>query len=245
MNSLLNALCQLRTVLVSIPLIYLATIFWGTASLLLSPMDAQGARQHGCARWWSRTLLFVCGVRVRVRGLGHIPKGQSCVFAANHQSYLDIPVVFGWLPVNFRIMAKASLFHIPFLGWHLRRSGHMPIHRDNPRRAARSLLEAAGHVREGTPVFVFPEGGRSRDGRLGEFKAGTFLLAIKAGVPVVPMTIRGTREALPMNSWNIRAADVELILHEPIPAEAMRAGRAEELAARVRAVIASGLESHD
>jgi 1-acyl-sn-glycerol-3-phosphate acyltransferase len=237
---LLSALRTVRSLLVSVPLIYLATIFWGTLSLACSLFDARGHWQHACARGWARTLLFLCRVRVRVRGLEHLPRNAPCVLAANHQSYLDIPVAFGYLPVSFRIMAKASLFHIPFLGWHLRRSGHMPIDRANPRRAARSALAAAAHVRGGVPVFVFPEGGRSRDGRLGEFKAGTFLLAIKAGVPVVPVTLRGTRDALAFDSWVLHPAEVEMILHPPISSQGMRSKDAEALSAQVKAVIAGG-----
>jgi 1-acyl-sn-glycerol-3-phosphate acyltransferase len=238
MRRLLDALRLMRSLFVSVPLIYLATIFWGTLSLLCSLVDSKGKLQHACAKWWARTLLFVCRVSVSLRGLENLAPGQTYIFAANHQSYLDIPVAFGYLPVNFRIMAKASLFHIPFLGWHLRRSGHMPIARDNPRRAARSVLAAAAHVREGMPVFVFPEGGRSLDGKLGEFKAGTFLLAIKAGVPVIPVTLNGTRTVLPVDSWNIRAGAVELILHPPIPTEGMHSDAAGDLSSRVRAVIA-------
>jgi 1-acyl-sn-glycerol-3-phosphate acyltransferase len=231
-----------RSLFVSVPLIYMATIFWGMLSLLLSPFDPGGRKQHWCARWWSRTLLFVSGVRVSVRGLEHLGPEQPCVFVANHQSYIDVPVAFGYLPRNFRIMAKASLFHIPFLGWHLRRSGHMPIARDNPRRAARSLLEAARHVREGTPVFVFPEGGRSMDGRIGEFKAGTFLLAIKAGVPVVPITLNGTRAVLHVRSWNLHPGRIEMVIHPPISTEGLHAEHAEELSARVRKIIAADFD---
>jgi 1-acyl-sn-glycerol-3-phosphate acyltransferase len=240
---LLRAVRQIRSLLVSVPLIYLATIFWGTLSFLVSFVDPGGRRQHACARWWSRTLLGVCRVRVRVRGAEHVANGGPCIFASNHQSYLDVPVAFGYLPADFRIMAKASLFHIPFLGWHLRRSGHMPIERSNPRRAARSVLAAVGHVREGMSVFVFPEGGRSPDGKLGEFKAGTFLLAIKAGVPVVPVTLTGTNRALRMHSWNIHPAQVEMVLHAPIPTAGMHSDDAAALAARVKEVIASALQA--
>lgn len=152
MRALVNALGLLRNFLVTVPLVYLATIFMGTLSLFISLFDSTGNRQHTCARLWARMLLAFARVRVTVRGAGHIPAGP-CIFAANHLSYMDIPVAFGYIPTQFRIMAKASLFHIPFLGWHLRRSGHMPIERANPRRAARSLLEAATHVKNGTPVF--------------------------------------------------------------------------------------------
>ncbi|MCL5288504.1 MAG: 1-acyl-sn-glycerol-3-phosphate acyltransferase, partial [Acidobacteria bacterium] len=140
MPPLLDALSHFRSLVITVPLVYVATIIWGTLSLLVSAFDSTGRIQHLCARGWARTLLLLAGARVTVRGTEHLQPGRTYIFAANHQSYFDIPVAFGFLPVNFRIMAKATLFHIPFLGWHLRRSGHMPIARDNPRRAARSLL---------------------------------------------------------------------------------------------------------
>jgi 1-acyl-sn-glycerol-3-phosphate acyltransferase len=239
MRALAEALSFLRSLLVAIPLVYLSTIIMGTLSLVVSVFDGQGRAQHACARWWAHSLLFFSGARVTVRGGEHLARGQPYVFAANHQSYMDIPVLFAYLPGNFRIMAKASLFYIPFLGWHLRRSGHMPIARDNPRRAARSLLEAATHVREGTRVFIFPEGGRTPHGQLDEFKPGAFLLAIKAGVPVVPITLNGTRALLAMNSWHLRPGRIEMIFHAPIPTAGMHASSAEALAGQVRAAIAS------
>jgi 1-acyl-sn-glycerol-3-phosphate acyltransferase len=242
MRALVDALGYLRSLVITVPLIYLLTIFWGTLSFLSSLADSSGRAQHTCAKWWSRCLLAVCGVRMRVSGADRLEANRTYVFAANHQSYIDIPVVFAYLPANFRIMAKGSLFHIPFLGWHLRRSGHMPVAKGNPNRAARSLLEAASHVRRGTPVFIFPEGGRSPDGRFQEFKPGTFLLAIKSGAPVVPVTISGTRAVLPMHSWHVRPGRVEMILHSPIDTAGMKRHAAEALAERVRAVIAADFE---
>lgn len=242
LTALVDAIGYLRSLVVTIPLIYLATIFWGSLSLLVSFVDKSGRGQHGCARWWARTLLLFSRARVTVRGAENIDPARTYIFASNHQSYMDIPVLFGYLPANFRIMAKSSLFVLPFLGWHLSRSGHMPIARDNPRRAARSLLEAANHVREGKPVFVFPEGGRTLDGRIAEFKAGTFLLAIKAGVPVVPITVNGTRGILMLHSWHIRPGRVEMIIHPPISTEGMHSHSAEELSGRVRAAIAAAFD---
>ncbi len=242
MPPLLRALSYFRSLAVTVPLAYLSTVAWGTVSLLISAFDSTGRLQHLCASYWARTLLFIAGARVTVRGAENLQPGRAYVYAANHQSYFDIPVAFAYLPANFRIMAKASLFHIPFLGWHLRRSGHMPIARHNPRRAARSLLEAATHVREGTSVFVFPEGGRSPDGALKEFKAGTFLLAIKAGVPVIPVTLNGTRAVLRMNSFHVHPGRVELILHPPVSTDGMRSHSADALCSQVRDIIASSYD---
>ncbi len=238
MRALIELLGTTRAFLVTVPLVYLSTIFMGTLSLACSLVDSGGRLQHGCARWWSRSLLFFARVQVRVSGCEHVEPGKTYVFAANHASYMDIPVVFAYLPANFRIMAKSSLFHIPFLGWHLRRSGHMPIAQNNPRRAARSLLEAAEHVKQGVPVFIFPEGGRSAAGQLEEFKPGTFLLAIKSGAPVVPITLNGVRDVLPMHSWRLRPGRVEMVFHAPIPTAGMHTDNAAQLAAAVRAAIA-------
>jgi len=245
MGLLVNAVGYLRSVLVTIPLVYLATVLFGSVSLVVSMFDARGNAQHAVARSWARVLLWLCGVRVAVKGLEHIEPGKTYVFTANHQSYMDIPVAFAHLPANFRIMAKASLFHIPFLGWHLRRSGHLSVARGNPRRAARSLLEAATHIGKGTPVFVFPEGGRTPDGKMHEFKPGVFLLAIKAQAPVAPVTLRGTFEVLPMHSWHIRPARVEMTLHAPIPTTGMHSDAAPALAAQVRALLARDLHENN
>jgi 1-acyl-sn-glycerol-3-phosphate acyltransferase len=242
-NPLAGFIGYLRSLLFTIPLIYFLTIVWGTLSAFSALADASGRMQHLCARFWARCLLAVCGIRVRIRGADHVTPGAIYVWTANHQSYLDIPVVFAWLPADFRIMAKASLFPIPFLGWHLRRSGHMPVERDNPSRAARSLLAAASHVRRGTAVFIFPEGGRSPDGWPREFRSGAFLLAIKAETPVVPVTIRGTHAALPVHSWHVRPAAVDLILHAPIPTAGMNSKSSDSLAAQVREIIGRDLES--
>ncbi|HEY4681802.1 MAG TPA: lysophospholipid acyltransferase family protein [Candidatus Acidoferrales bacterium] len=241
MKKFLDGLSYLRSLVVTIPLIYLYTIVMGTISLLVSPFDRRGNLQHACARLWARLIMTTSLVRVRVSGLEHVDTQATYVYCANHQSYLDTTLLFGYLPVKFRIMAKASLFRIPFLGWHLKRAGHMPIARDNVRRAARSLLEAAEHIRAGTPVVVFPEGGRSIPGPLQEFRAGTFLLAIRAGVPAVPVAIVGTRAALAPHSWHIHPARVEMIIHPPIPTEGMRTKDSERLAQQVREVIAATL----
>jgi 1-acyl-sn-glycerol-3-phosphate acyltransferase len=241
MKKLLDGLSYLRSLVVTIPLIYLYTIVMGTISLLVSAFDRQGNLQHACARIWARLVMMTSMVRVRVSGLENINPQAPYVYCANHQSYLDTTLLFGYLPVNFRIMAKASLFRIPFLGWHLKRSGHMRIPRDNIHGAARSLLQAADHIRSGTPVVVFPEGGRSVDGPLQDFRAGTFLLAIRAGVPAVPVTIIGTRAALAPNSWHIHPARVEMIIHPPIPTEGMTTRDSEWLAKQVRDVIAATL----
>ncbi|MFQ5664488.1 MAG: lysophospholipid acyltransferase family protein [Terriglobia bacterium] len=234
MGWLLDRVGFVRSLLFTIPLIYLYTIAMGLASWLVSPFDPQGTRQHGCARLWSRLILATCLARVRLRGLEKLEPGKHYVYISNHQSYLDIPILFAHLPVPFRIMAKASLFPIPFLGWHLRRTGHLPIGRTNPLASARRLLQAVNYIRQGHSVVVFAEGGRSISGRIEEFKTGIFLAAIKMGAPVVPVTIAGSRRLLPSHSWHIRPGRVEVIIDSPVATAGLDKSQLDELVARVR-----------
>ncbi len=234
MKWLLDSLGFLRSLLFTIPLVYLWTVLMGTLSLVISPLDRGGRRQHRLARRWARGALLICGVRVRVRGGEHLEPGGHYVFILNHQSYIDIPVVFAHIPGQFRILAKATLFLIPFLGWHLQRTGHLPIGRKSVRADARRLLQAVSYIREGTSVVVFPEGGRSVSGGLEEFKTGVFLAALKAGAPIIPVTIRGSRPVLALWSWHIRPGRIEVILDPPIATADWKKEQLDELVRLVR-----------
>lgn len=241
MGELANLVGFLRSLLFTIPLIYLYTFVLGLVSLVVAPFDRAARLQHGCARLWSRLILWTCFVRVRVRGLDNLKPDTHYVYIANHQSYMDIPVLLASLPEAFCVMAKASLFAIPFLGWHLRRTGSLPIVRDNPYAAGRRLREAVEVIRRGKSLLVFPEGSRSRNGNIGEFKTGVFLAAIRAHVPLVPITIHGSREVLPPYSWHIRPGTIALHVAAPIATDDLQKGQAEELAARVRNLISETL----
>jgi 1-acyl-sn-glycerol-3-phosphate acyltransferase len=175
---------------------------------------------------------------VKVEGLEHINPTQPAIYAANHLSAADIPVLLGCLPVQFRIMAKKELFRYPFLGWHLKRSGQIAIDPGDARASLRSLNHASQSLRKGTPLVVFPEGGRSRTGQLQKFMGGAFYVAIRAQAPVVPIAIVGTYELLPMNSFHVRPGTVEMIVGEPIPTKGLHVRDMDKLAARVREVIA-------
>lgn len=210
------SLSYLRSLLITDPIIILVTIVMGTVSLLVSIFDSRGRAQHWISRIWSRMLLRVSGVRMHIEGLEHIDPSQIYVFVANHRSFMDIPVVLAHLPLQFRFFAKKGLFHIPFLGTHLRRAGHLPVVRDDPRASLKSMSDAARIIREsGISVMLFPEGGRTY-GEMREFKEGSAYVAIKAGVPVVPVGMTGTLEVLPMGSLQIRPGAVELKIGAPI-----------------------------
>jgi 1-acyl-sn-glycerol-3-phosphate acyltransferase len=207
----------LRSLLLSTPLIVAATIFMGTLSLLASLVDGSGRTQHRLARAWGKVLLAVSFIRVRAEGLERLDPNASYVFVSNHASYMDIPAILSSLPYQFRFFAKLGLFRIPFLGTHLKRAGHFPVDRSNARNSLKSMSEGAKHISErGISLLLFPEGGRSPAG-LRDFKEGAVYIAIKAGVPVVPMALVGMREKLPMHSVHIRAGRVTLRIGEPIP----------------------------
>lgn len=216
--------------IVAIPLIYMYTAVMATISLTISFADPDGRRQHWCAHTWCRLIAATAGMRVSVFGLEHLPPpGTPVVYMANHQSYMDIPVLFGFLPVQFRIIAKESLFKVPFMGWHLTRAGNIPINRTNRREAMRSIARAADRIREGTSVVVFPEGTRSRNGSLQPFKAGSFKLGVTAGVAIVPLTIIGTCRILEKDSLLFHPGAVELHVHPAIPTADLRSAEIEGL----------------
>jgi len=204
--------------LITDPIIILATIIMGTISLLTSLFDSHGRLQHQISRVWSRMLLAVSGVKMRIHGLEKIDPRGAYVFVANHRSLMDTPVVLAHIPLQFRFLAKKGLFLIPILGTHLRRAGHLPVVKDDPRASLRSMSDAAKIIRErGVSVLLFPEGGRSRNDKLQDFKEGAAYIAIKAGVPAVPIVMTGTREVLPLGSMQIMSGIVELRIGDPIP----------------------------
>ena len=208
---------SLRGLLFADPMIVLATIFFGTISLMVSFFDQTGTVQIRVARAWARTLLRVSGVRVHVEGLEHVDPGGSYVFIANHLSYMDTPVVLAHIPAQFRFLAKRGLFQIPFLGQHLSRAGHIPGPREDPRASVKTMQRAAETIQsKKNSLLIFPEGGRSHDGVMRPFKEGGAYIAIRAGVPVVPVAIIGTRAVLPYGAGVVKPGFVTLRILEPI-----------------------------
>lgn len=194
----------------------------GSLSLIISLFDSTGRGQHWCASVWSRMIARTVLAHVHVYGAEQIEPDTSYVFLSTHQSYMDIPVMLGYLPAQLRIAAKKEVFRIPFLGWHLTRAGHISIDRSSRLDAIASLQRAADEIRGGTCAFIFPEGTRSRDGSLQPFKKGGFKLAMQARVPLVPITIMGTRQLLPRDSIIFRAPrPVEMYVDAPIPTEGL------------------------
>ena len=225
-----------RTVFYLIPAISLYTIVLGTVSLVSTLFDRKGDFAHRCARAWSRLILATSGVRVQVSGLERLDPARSYVFAANHQSIFDIPIVFSALPYQLRIVAKDSLGRIPFMGWHLHRAGHLLVDRKNP--GPDIVQKMARLVREGSSLIVFPEGTRSLDGTLGRFKKGSFLVALGAKLPVVPVTIEGSRQVMQKGRLTVRPGEVFVTVHDAVPTEGVRREEVAALAEQVRAAVA-------
>jgi len=243
-NGVGHLLSRLRSYFFYDPLIWLYTIILGTLSLLSSLFDSSGAVQHGFARLWARMILSTIGTRISIEGLEKIDTRRAHVYVVNHTSAIDIPVLYVSLPFQFRILAKRELFRYPFMGWHLKRSGQIPVVLDNPKASIRSLQLAVTAVKNNMSLVVFPEGGRSEDGQLQAFMGGAFFAAIRAHSDVIPMALVGTYETLKMNSFHIKPRPVRLLVGDPISTAGLSTRDTEKVAERARTVISDLYYSH-
>jgi 1-acyl-sn-glycerol-3-phosphate acyltransferase len=233
-----------RTVFFLIPAVSVYSAVLGTLSLLSTLVDRTGNLGHACARAWSWLILATTGVDVTVQGLDRLVRGKTYVFVANHQSIYDIPCLFWSIPFQLRIIAKESLGRFPVLGPHLKRTGHMLVDRSKPDRAG--IFDWATRLTtNGLSLIVFPEGTRSRDGHMGKFKGGSIMLAMQAGLPIVPISVVGSRHVMKKGELTTRPGHVTLIVHDPITTTANPAPSVEEvraLADRVREIIRPPVE---
>ncbi len=230
-----------RTVFWLIPAITVYTIVLGVVSLVSTVWERDGRVAHGCARLWARLILATTGVSTQVVGLDRVPPVGSYVFVSNHQSIYDIPILFSNLPFQLRIIAKASLGAFPVLGWHLRYTGHLLVDRARP--GAATLRQVGQLMRRGHSLVVFPEGTRSVDGQVGRFKRGLFLLAVEAGLPIVPVAVIGSRHVMRKGRLMTCPGEVELVVHDPISTSELSRADVTGLVEKSKAVIASSLAS--
>jgi 1-acyl-sn-glycerol-3-phosphate acyltransferase len=218
------------------------TILMGIFSLIASLFGAHENTLHNIARAWSRILLKLSFIRSEVIGLEKLDPRRNYVLVSNHASYMDTPVVVANIPLQFRFFAKLGLFSIPLLGTHLGRSGHFPVDRGNPRASLKSMSDGAKAIAERhVSVLVFPEGGRSLE-RLQEFKEGAAYIAIKAGVPAVPVAILGTREILRMHTTRVHSGLAKIIIGDPIDTSHMTIKDRDRLTALLHQKIAAALD---
>jgi 1-acyl-sn-glycerol-3-phosphate acyltransferase len=231
---------MIRAVL-SLPSFLAATIIGSVISLVFGVIDRSGDLVLKLCRVWSGVVLGVPGVKVEVRLRGQLDPRRPYVFMANHASMVDIWAMFVGVPIPVRFIAKKQLGRIPVFGWAMRAGRFVFIDRGNAASARRSIQEAAERIKSGQSVAIFPEGTRTRDGRLGAFKKGGFHLAIDSGVEIVPVAIRGTRAVMPPGTPLIRAGVVHLDIGEPIPTAGLGAADRGPLLERVHARIAEML----
>jgi 1-acyl-sn-glycerol-3-phosphate acyltransferase len=233
---LLRGLCAL----IIAPLLTLLVSVLSLVDLTVGRRSEIKAQQF--PRFWGKILCRIAGVRVRVEGFEHIDPSQTYIFAGNHSGQYDIFSFQGYFPHDFRWIAKKELFRLPVFGQAMHRVGYIPIDRSHGRQAMKSLDEAARRIAAGSSVLIFPEGTRSGDGRLQEFKAGAVLLAIKAGVPIVPLGFNGSYEVLPKGRLLPRPGEVVIRIGRPIVTTEFKTGDKQRLAGALQAAVAELLE---
>jgi 1-acyl-sn-glycerol-3-phosphate acyltransferase len=217
------------------------TVILGTIAILLSLFDSSGNVPHRVARLWGKIQLRITGTRVLIQGLENIDSQKSFILVSNHQSTFDIFALLGYLPMQFRWTAKAELFRTPFMGWAMSRIGYIPIERDSPKKAYRSMLRAAEVVRRGTSIIIFPEGTRSPDGNLQPFKKGVFLIALKSQAPILPITIQGASRIMRKGDWRTYPGQVRIQIDPAIETAGTPAEKEEQLSRQVRSVLVKNL----
>jgi len=227
-------LSRLRSYLFFDPLIWLYTVVLGIVAIPVSLFGDKERILHQFARFWSQLIMKTICSPVKVSGLERIDTSKPHVYAVNHASALDIPVLYVCLPFQFRIVFKKELLSYPVIGWHLKRSGQVCIDQQAPSRSIASIRSALKSLIAGMPLVIFPEGGRTPDGEIKPFLPGAFFLAIKAQVDIVPVALVGTYELLPMNTYHIKSRPLEIRVGEPISTLGTDLRHMEGLSAKVQ-----------
>jgi 1-acyl-sn-glycerol-3-phosphate acyltransferase len=223
-------------------LIVLYTVIWGTLGILLAVADRSGRAILWVGRCWVSWCLDTCGVRVEVDGVENVTANQPCIVMSNHQSVFDIPALVRALPVDWKFVAKRELLRVPFFGWALALADQIIVDRFDRESAVRSLSSGAERIRAGANVIVFPEGTRSPDAVLRNFKSGGFYLALEAGVPIVPATVSGSQHITPKGSLRIESGRIRVRFGRPIPIGHLGLDDRNELKRQVRDAILAGYD---
>jgi 1-acyl-sn-glycerol-3-phosphate acyltransferase len=232
------------TYLLLLPLIALATAFFGCISLICGLWDKSGRQQHFIAQLWAKVLLLLSLSSVELIGAEKLHIHEVAVYASNHLSYYDTPVLFAKLPFQFRILAKQALWKVPFIGWYLNRSGQVPIDQSTARNAVASLNRGIATLKHGLPMVIFPEGGRAADGKTQAFLSGCAFMAIKAGVPLIPLTLVGTYELLPIHIYHLTPRPLKVVVCDPIPTTGLTTRDADALTQRLYDAITTTYLQH-
>ncbi len=222
------------------PAAVLLTIVFSSLAVVLTPLAPRGRPGLYLARVWARLILVVAGARFRVEGREKLDLSKSYVIMANHESLADIPAIIAAVPSRLggRILAKESLFRIPFLGWAMRSLGFLPVDRVNRATAPELFQKAMGKASGGNSIMLYPEETRTSDGRLLPFQRGGFLIALKAGFPILPVGIEGARILLPPGGKVVQAGTVVTVrIGDPIPTEGLGVSARKDLMQRTRRAI--------
>lgn len=228
-----------RSYFILAPLIWVYTVVLGTVSLICSLIDRDGGIQHKFARLWSKLVMKTILSPVKVTGATSFDNSKPKVYAVTHASALDIPILYVYLPFQFRIVFKSELLAYPFVGWHLKRSGQVCINQQNPAASIGAVKSALRSLRKGMPLVIFPEGGRTPNGQLQPFLPGAFFLAIKAQADIVPIALVDTFDLLPMNTYHIKCQPLEMRVGKPIPTAGLTVRDTEAVSAKVKSAIES------
>jgi 1-acyl-sn-glycerol-3-phosphate acyltransferase len=229
-----GGLSRLRSYLILDPLIWFYTLVLGILALPGGLFDRSGRRLHWFSRAWSWLILKTIFSPVKVTGLDEIDTSKPHVYAVNHASALDIPVLYVHLPFQFRIVFKKELLSYPVVGWQLKRSGQVCIDQQKPTNSIAAIRSAVKSLKAGMPLVIYPEGGRTPDGEIKPFLPGAFFLALKAQVDIVPVALVGTYELLPMNTFHIKCRPLEMRVGEPISTDGLKMKDLEMVSAKVR-----------
>jgi 1-acyl-sn-glycerol-3-phosphate acyltransferase len=227
--------------LVFLPVVVLSTLFFGSLAVPLSMTFGPRFASWLCGGWWARLNSYLTPMQVQVHGREHIDPTQSYVLVANHQSHYDIFVLYGWLGIDFKWVMKQELRKVPALGFACEKIGHIYIDRSNRQAALASIEAAKDRIVNGTSVLFFAEGTRSRDGKLGRFKKGAFRMALDLKLPILPLTLSGTRKVLPPTTLDVFPGKVSLTIHEPIATDGLTDKEIPELMSKVRDIVALAL----
>ena len=227
-------LSRLRSYFILDPLVWAYTLAMGVLALPGGLFDRDGKRLHWFSRAWSWLIMKTILSPVKVTGLDKIDTSKPHVYAVNHASALDIPVLYVNLPFQFRIVFKKELLSYPIVGWQLKRSGQVCIDQQKPANSIAAIRSAVKSLKAGMPLVIYPEGGRTSDGEIKPFLPGAFFLAIKAQVDIVPVALVGTYELLPMNTYHIKCRPLEMRVGEPISTAGLTMRDMEVVSAKVK-----------
>jgi 1-acyl-sn-glycerol-3-phosphate acyltransferase len=222
--------------------IVIALLILGIVIFITYPFDRRGKVIHHYGRLWGKIALLVNRVKVRVEGIEHLKGEGPYIFMSNHQGTYDIFALLGHLPFQFRWLAKKELFSVPFFGWVMAAAGYVSVDREGTRKTVEAMNEAAQKIREGMSVVIFPEGSRSPDGSIQPFKKGGFTLAIKSKVPIIPISIIGSREIMPKGKLTVTSGEIRIRIDHPIETQNYSLKDRKSLMEKVRQTISKNFK---